>query len=37
MEIEELKKAITTANEQMQKTIKDIEQLKEKVSFVVLT
>lgn len=32
MEIEELKKGITTATEQMQKTIDDIEQIKEKVS-----
>lgn len=32
MEIEELKKGITTATEQMQKTVQDIEQLKEKVS-----
>lgn len=31
MEIEELKKGITTATEQMEKTIEDIEQLKEKV------
>ncbi len=31
MEIEELKKGITTATEQKQKTIQDIEQLKEKV------
>lgn len=32
MEIEELKKGITTATEQMQTTIEDIQNLKEKVS-----
>lgn len=36
MEIEELKKGILTATEQMQKTIEDIQQLKDKVSCSVL-